>query len=77
MVGIAPCCESMREMTNDGTIFPLPDQDGYGLRNIGNNDLPNDYNNVTHCPSCGQRITVNRDLLDEESANAMDRDICL
>jgi hypothetical protein len=74
MAGIAPCCESMREMINDGTIFPVPDQD-YGLRVIGNNDLPRVYNNVTYCPSCGQRITVNRDLLDEESANARDRDL--
>jgi hypothetical protein len=40
-----------------------------------NNDLPRVCNNITYCPSCGQRITVNRNLLDEESANARDRDI--
>jgi hypothetical protein len=74
MVEITPCCKSMKEMINEGIIFPIPDQD-YGLRVIGNNDLPRVYNNVTYCPSCGQRIIVDRNLLDEESANARDRDI--
>jgi hypothetical protein len=71
MVEISPCCKSMREMINEGIIFPMPGQD-YSLRVIGNNDLPHVYNNITHCPSCGQRITVNRDLLDEEINNARD-----
>jgi hypothetical protein len=35
--------------------------------------LPRVYNNITHCPSCGQRIAVNRDLLDEEINNARDK----
>ena len=72
MVEITPCCKSMKEMINEGIIFPVPDQD-YGLRVIRNNDLPRVYNNVTFCPSCGQRITVNSNHLDEESANARDR----
>ena len=53
------------------TAFPVPDQD-YGLRVLGNKDLPHVYNNVAYCPSCGQRITVNRDLLDEQINNARD-----
>jgi len=61
MVEITPCCKSMKEMINEGIIFPVPDQD-YGLCVIGNNDLPRVYNIVTYCPSCGQRITVNRNL---------------
>jgi hypothetical protein len=72
MVEIFPCCKSMREMINEGIIFPMPGQD-YSMRVIGNNDLPRVYNNITHCPSCGQRIAVNRDLLDEEINNARDK----
>ena len=37
MAEIFPCCKSMREMINEGIIFPVPDQD-YGLRVIMNND---------------------------------------
>lgn len=39
MVEITACCKSTKEMINEGIIFPVPDQD-YGLRVIGNNDLP-------------------------------------
>jgi len=61
-------------MINEGIIFPMPGQD-YSMRVIGNNDLPRTYNNITHCPSCGQPITVNRDLLDQEINTARDRDL--
>ena len=73
MVEIAPCCESMREMINDGTIFhlnlfySLPCYQICGVKFCTECGSQLPLGQAKFCPKCGKSLwTESSDILEEQ-----------
>jgi ribosomal protein L33 len=53
---IEECCDSMKQIIEDGTILPAQQCGQMYVR--GKNDQTAAYNNVMYCPFCGKHITI-------------------